>query len=104
MSRIACIVLLFAAGCGPAARLEPPSCTGAACVGLAFATLARAEQPQPEPKKCCGKCGKNGLPPGKIRSGDGVAIIDCGCDPGCACRKPRQAGTINCPDGRCNLR
>lgn len=100
--RLACVAALVFAGCVPAASLEQKRRhIGPACVGLAFATLARPELPQPEPQKCCGRCGKNGLPPGKVRSGDGVAIIDCGCEPGCACKKPRQA---DCPDGKCRAR
>lgn len=102
-------MLLLVAGCSgdPRSRVM----VGPACVGLAFASLVPAEAPA-EPAKCCGACGKNGLPRGKIRSGDGVAIIDCGCPATCECKQqaapaaapaaPRAAAP--CINGACRLR
>lgn len=103
-------VALLAAGCSPGA--PPRSMVGPACVGLAFASLTPAEAPA-EPEKCCGRCGKNGLPRGKVRSGDGIAIIDCGCPDTCECKQPQASpaaaqaaprATVQCINGACRIR
>jgi hypothetical protein len=102
------ILVVVAAGCSQ--HHQASRMTGPACVGLAFASLAPAETPV-EPAKCCGRCGKNGLPRGKVRSGDGVAIIDCGCPASCECKQPAAPAaaatpraTADCTTGACRLR
>jgi hypothetical protein len=109
------LVALVAAGCSGISPPETMCChreQAAACVGLAFATLAKnAPAPQPPASKCCGECGKNGLPHGKVRSGDGLAIVNCDCPPDCpgfkaaskAASKP-AAMPANCPTGTCPKR
>lgn len=56
---------------------------------LRLNTLA---EPEPEPAKCCGTCGKNGLPKGKVLSGDKQKIVPCPCPDSCQCK---------CPSGTC---
>lgn len=90
------------AGCVAAAA---PDCKpiASACVGLAFATLSTGTTPPaPTPlAKCCGTCGKNGLPAGKVLSGDKLRIVPCGpttcgCPDNCACKKSATCATGTC--------
>lgn len=90
------ILLVLAAGCSPAAA--PPRQTGPACVALAFASLA-PRGPAPGPQKCCGKCNNTG----KVRTGDGVAIVDCGCPADCSCKPKAAPKAVPCPTGTCPL-
>lgn len=111
MIRLALVVVVVA-GCSGVPQPGTPRCRreqAAACVGLAFATLANdAPAPAPPAATCCGECGRNGLPHGKVRSGDGLAIVNCDCPPDCpgfkAAAKPAQkpaASPANCTTGRC---
>lgn len=88
--RTAIAIVVVCLGCSPASTpRQPATQAGPACVGLAFASLARGEPgPAPVPEKC--PCGGTG----KVRSGDGIAVIDCGCSP-CRCSKACASGT--CP-------
>lgn len=102
MSRLAVVVMLLLAGCA-APQAADCKVRAAVCVGLAFASLHADASPEPPaPKKCCGECGKNGLPPGKVLSGDKLKIVacgptTCGCPADCPCKQPRAA----CANGVC---
>lgn len=112
MNRVALLIFVAVAvaGCAPVAE-PPPDAVGPACVGLAFATLEQVT-PSPAPRKCCGECGGTG----KVRSGDGIALISCGCDAACKCQKPKQpaapaaaapaapAAKPSCPTGKCQTK
>jgi hypothetical protein len=53
------------------------------CFSVAAYECIKAESRSvDEPEKCCGKC--NGT--GKVRSGDGLALVDCPCPPTCPCK------------------
>jgi hypothetical protein len=41
----------------------------------------------PEPVTCCKQCGKNGLPRGKMLSGDKQKVVPCPCPDTCECKK-----------------
>ena len=61
---------------------------GAAWVGLAIAALDPTSPRPDAPKKCCGLC--NGT--GKVRTGDGLALVPCDCPDDCKCKaKPTKA-------------
>jgi hypothetical protein len=51
----------------------------------AYRAESRSVPAPPAPQKCCGKCTN-----GKVRSGDGIAWVDCPCPPSCQC-KPKGA-------------
>lgn len=40
----------------------------------------------PEQESCCGDCGGTG----KVRSGDGLAIVDCPCPETCSCKQKKK--------------
>jgi hypothetical protein len=75
---IAVVVLLC--GCGSPVVNQPllTECFTEA----AYAAIAaqRVVEP-PAPQKCCGKCTN-----GKVRSGDGIAWVDCPCPASCGCK------------------
>lgn len=81
---VAAIVLALACGC------SRPSAVDQERLGECFAEAAyaavRAKNQKPKPTECCGECGKNGLPPGKVRSGDGLAVVSCPCPDTCKCK------------------
>lgn len=51
-------------------------------VEAAFRCVIAESAEIPKPEKCCGKC--NGT--GKVLSGDGLALVDCGCPEDCPCK------------------
>ena len=103
MKRYATLIILLAGCAAQATPHGDPRATGCACVGLAFAVVAAESPapPTPAPRKCCGTCGKNGLPRGKVLSGDKLSIVPCGpttcgCPDDCECKK-----TATCTTGTC---
>jgi len=68
----------------------------------AVATEQAAES-KPEIRPCCGRCGKNGLPRGKVLSGDGISVVECPCDPSCECKSSASSRPI-CTSGTCAVK
>ena len=75
---------LAAAGCAKN-RSEQPDALLCECFANAAYEVLRAEQGFREKAPCCGKCGGTG----KVRSGDGLSMVDCPCDPDCECKKKK---------------
>ena len=79
--RVFFIAAVLVAGCR-----QPVADNESLCrcfVGAAYAVV-KAERPiaPAVPAKCCRKCTK-----GKVLSGDGFAMVDCPCPPGCKCKE-----------------
>lgn len=57
----------------------------------AYAAVSPQRDPPPAPEppaaECCLQCGKNGLPKGKVLSGDGQAVVPCPCPDSCECKQ-----------------
>jgi hypothetical protein len=81
-------LLVFMCGCGPAPEQQRLACE---CFAQAAYDVYRAELvvvvKPPEPAKCCNQCGKNGLPRGKMLSGDKQKVVPCPCPDTCECKK-----------------
>ena len=78
------VAVVLVAGCG-----SPPDRMDLLCECFATAARDACGAKTSTPKvECCGKCGNTG----KVRSGDGQAIVDCPCPDNCKCK---------CKDGRC---
>lgn len=99
----AAVVLALLSGCAAqATRPVETRATACACVGLAMAVVgAEAPAPPPAPRRCCGTCGKNGLPKGKVLSGDRLKIVPCGpttcgCPDDCECKRAATCTTGTC--------
>ena len=96
MKRIA-IILALACGCSqtPTDLQRQIACEcfcDAAYEAYRAETLA-ARKPDAAPQKCCGQCGKNGLPKGKMLSGDRQSVVPCPCPDTCECK--------SCVNGAC---
>lgn len=96
------VSILLASGCSPhgsvseqQARLACECFVEAAYEAYREETLAAVPKPQPEPQKCCGECGKNGLPKGKVLSGDRQKVVPCPCPDTCECK------SSSCVNGAC---
>lgn len=91
---------LIASGCSgyePTQKQREVACecfSQAAYDAYRVETLAMIS-PEVVPQKCCGQCGKNGLPPGKMLSGDKQKVVPCPCPDTCECK------TKSCPNGKC---
>ena len=89
MKRLAAILLLLAAGCSR--TVETPMHIDIQCECFASAAYeifrgnTLVEPPEPI-QKCCGNCGKNGLPKGKVLSGDKQKVVSCPCPDTCPCK------------------
>ncbi len=98
MIRVAVVVLLsIAAGCDyqPTNEQRRLACE---CFSEAAYSIHRAKrlaELAPAPHKCCGECGKNGLPPGKMLSGDRQKVVPCPCPDDCECKSK------SCLNGKC---
>lgn len=78
------VAVVLVAGCG-----SPPDRMDLLCECFANAAYEACKVGKaPAPSVCCGKCGNTG----KVRSGDGLAIVDCPCPATCKCK---------CKDGKC---
>ena len=80
--RVFFIAAVLVAGCHqPVAPNNESLCR---CFVDAAYAVVRAERPiaPAVPVKCCKKCTK-----GKVLSGDGLAMVDCPCPPGCKCKE-----------------
>jgi len=81
------VAVVLAAGCS-----SPPGRMDLLCEcfsNAAYEAWKADRVPRPSPQvECCGKCGGTG----KVRSGDGLAIVDCPCPATCKCK---------CKDGKC---
>lgn len=92
-------VLLACLACGCSQKTEPMhmdilcECYATAAYEAYRAELLRAVPD--EPQKCCGQCGKNGLPPGKMLSGDRLSVVPCPCPDTCKCKAK------SCVSGTC---
>ena len=74
-------------GCGPTQRVDLLCECFANAAYEAVAAEQRAEVPVE--LKCCGECGKKGLPKGKVLSGDGISVVPCPCPDSCECKKKK---------------
>ena len=89
------IVLVALLCCGAAYPVEKISLlaeTGVNATYGAYAVKVRRQRKPPEPGVCCEQCGKNGLPKGKVLSGDKQQVVDCLCPKTCKCK---------CQNGKC---
>lgn len=75
------------AGCRPTQHVDLLSECFATAAYEAVAAEQRADVPVEH--KCCGNCGKNGLPKGKVLSGDGISVVPCPCPDSCECKKKK---------------
>jgi hypothetical protein len=84
--RVFLLITVVLCGCSPTPRIDATilgECfVEAAYQGWRAERLAVAE----EPEKCCGTCGRNGLPRGRVLSGDGLAVVRCPCPDSCNCK------------------
>lgn len=108
MKRLAIIAVLFACGCSESRPSLTPKEVEllSECFAVAAYEAIRAEQLAVlnEPRPCCGTCGKNGLPKGKVLSGDGISVVDCPCDPSCSCKSQASSRPLTCTSGTCKLK
>lgn len=93
-------VSLLAAGCvgvepTPAHREIACECFSQAAYDAYRVEALASIEPEVLPQKCCGQCGKNGLPPGKMLSGDKQRVVPCPCPDTCECKSK------SCLNGRC---
>lgn len=91
MRLIAIALIVLCCGCQTrevVTQAELAECFAEAAYAAVRARKAPPAPPSPE--QCCSKCGKDGLPPGKVRSGDGLAIVSCPCPDTCKCKVPRE--------------
>lgn len=80
--RASLLLCLLLAGC----RQEPSAWRPLLCECFANAAYeaVRASRPKPDDTNtCCGKCNNTG----KVRSGDGLAIVSCPCSEACPCKR-----------------
>jgi hypothetical protein len=96
VKRLLC--LLFLCGCvqEPTPEQKRLACecfSQAAYDAYRIETLSKV--PEIEPQKCCKQCGKNGLPRGKMLSGDRQSVVACPCPDTCECK------TSSCVNGAC---
>lgn len=92
--------VLLATGCGgfeptPAQREIAAECFAQAAYDAYRAETLASLESEVQPQKCCGQCGKNGLPPGKMLSGDKQKVVPCPCPDTCECKSK------SCPNGKC---
>lgn len=73
------LLCLLAAGCGHDDKRALLCECFATAAYEAVRAETRDETPQPQ---CCGKCNNTG----KVRSGDGLAIVPCPCPDTCPCK------------------
>jgi len=96
VKRLLCVLVLC--GCTPEPTQEQRR-LACECFCRAAYDAYRAEnlvlQPEVEPQKCCNQCGKNGLPRGKMLSGDRQSVVPCPCPDTCECK------TSSCVNGAC---
>ena len=91
-------MLMSLTGCEP--RQKSPKEIEVLCECFAEATYrayktSRAPQKEPE-QVCCKQCGKNGLPRGKVLSGDKLKIVPCPCPNTCECKAASTCTTGTC--------
>lgn len=79
--RAAILICLLAVGCRPQDDRTSLLCECFADAAYA-AVKANTKADEDSSEKCCGKC--NGT--GKVRSGDGLAIVPCPCPDTCPCK------------------
>jgi hypothetical protein len=81
------VAVVLVAGCG-----SPPDRMDLLCECFSNAAYEACKVGKaPAPSVCCGKCNNTG----KVRSGDGLAIVDCPCPATCKCK---------CKDGKCAIK
>lgn len=107
MKKLLLLVALMS-GCSQQPTLTPEQmdilceCFAVAAYDAIAAEQAAASKPELPP--CCGRCGKNGLPRGKVLSGDGISVVECPCDPSCECKSLSASSRPICTSGTCSLR
>lgn len=80
------VLLALCCGCNPPPQINDRQvellgeCFAVAAYDAIAAEKFADPAPQP-PGKCCGKCVN-----GKVRSGDGIAWVDCPCPDTCKCK------------------
>jgi hypothetical protein len=75
---------VLVAGCG--GTTDRQNLLVEAFVNAAYeAVRAESASPPTPPQRCCGKCTN-----GKIRSGDGIAWVDCPCEKSCPCKRKAE--------------
>ena len=75
-------VIVVATGCSSQTQ-DRQALLAEAFVNAAYEAV-RVPAPAP-PQKCCGKCSN-----GKVRSGDGIAWVECPCEKSCPCKGARR--------------
>ena len=89
--RSSAIIFVFLTVCGcvsggppPEARERLAECFAEAAYRCVLAERSAGTDEQDDSTKpCCGQCGGTG----KVLSGDGLALVDCECDPSCECKQ-----------------
>jgi len=81
------ILLVLTAGCRPASTQHIDLLCECFAIAAYEAVAAEQRADVPAEHKCCGECGKKGLPKGKVLSGDGISVVPCPCPDSCECKK-----------------
>lgn len=96
MKRLSLLVFMCGCASGPTPEHQRIACE---CFAEAAYDVYRVESvvkpPEVEPHKCCKQCGKNGLPRGKMLSGDKQKVVPCPCPDTCECK------ASSCVNGAC---
>lgn len=93
-------LLVSLAGCEP--QQKSPKEIEVLCECFVEATYQayKTNRTPKEPEHvCCKQCGKNGLPKGKVLSGDKLKVVPCPCPSTCECKSAAAAAT--CTTGTC---
>jgi hypothetical protein len=91
------VAIVLSAGCVDQRAVQQKRELAAECLCEAAYRAFRAEHlaatdPEVAPQKCCGECGKNGLPRGKVLSGDKQKVVPCPCPDTCQCKSATCVG------------
>jgi hypothetical protein len=94
VKRLLCVLVLCGCSQEPTEGQRRLACE---CFAQAAYDVYRVETlpKTPEVEPCCKQCGKNGLPRGKMLSGDRQSVVACPCPDTCECK------TSSCVNGAC---
>ena len=86
------LLLLIAVTCGCRQGVDPKD-IGPLCEcfsDVAYEAVKAGSIDHDAPQECCRKCGKDGLPSGKVLSGDRQEIVNCPCPDSCECKQRKS--------------
>jgi hypothetical protein len=85
------LAMLIVVGCSSSSVRREDIGPLTECFSVAAYEAVRTGLTDPEtPAECCKSCGKNGLPPGKVLSGDGQQVVNCPCPDSCECKRSKS--------------